>query len=105
MRNLTSIFGIPAGIGSIARSSKRASERQSLASSRSPWTTCRSTTVCPSTDVVNISRALVGVELAVRRLAEQLLDAAPEERHPRRAADQDDLVDVRQREAGVGERH
>src|SRR5439155_33313 len=61
MRNVTSIFGIPAGIGSSARSSKRASERQSSASSRSPWTTCRSTTVCPSTDVVNISLALVGL--------------------------------------------
>src|SRR5947208_2160038 len=61
MRNVTSIFGIPAGIGSIPESSKRARERQSLASSRSPWTTCRSTMVCPSTDVVNISRALVGI--------------------------------------------
>ena len=61
MRNVTSIFGIPAGMGSIPRSSKRASERQSLASSRSPCTTCMSTTVWPSTEVVNISRALVGM--------------------------------------------
>src|SRR5207245_5989397 len=48
---------------------------------------------------------LVGVELAVRRLAEQLPDAATEERHPCRATDQDDLTDVRRAETGVGERH
>src|SRR5438105_2446964 len=52
IRNVTSIFGIPAGIGSMPRSSKRASERQSLASSRSPCSTCMSTTVWPSTEVV-----------------------------------------------------
>ena len=61
MRNTTSIFGIPAGIGSIPESSKRASDRQSFASSRSPCTTCMSTTCWPSTEVVNISRALVGM--------------------------------------------
>ena len=48
---------------------------------------------------------LVGVELAVRRLAEELLHAPPHQRHARRAADQHDLVDVGRRQAGVGERH
>src|SRR4029450_8858137 len=61
MRKTTSIFGMPAGIGSMPDSSNRASDRQSLASSRSPWTTCMSTVRWPSTDVVNISRAFVGV--------------------------------------------
>ena len=48
---------------------------------------------------------LVGIELAVRGLAEQVLDAASKERHPRRAADQDDFVDVGGNQAGVRERH
>ena len=61
IRNVTSIFGIPAGIGSMPRNSNRASDRQSRTSSRSPCTTCMSTTVWPSTEVVNISRALVGI--------------------------------------------
>ena len=47
---------------------------------------------------------LVGVQLAVRRPAEQLADQAPDERDARRAADQDDLVDLRRLEARVGER-
>src|SRR5207247_287369 len=38
MRKVTSILGMPAGIGSIPPTSKRASDRQSLASSRSPCT-------------------------------------------------------------------
>ena len=48
---------------------------------------------------------LVRVQLAVRRLAEELLHSTAHERDPRRAADQDHLVDVRRGEAGVGERH
>ena len=47
---------------------------------------------------------LVGVQLAVRRPAEQLADQATDERDARRAADEHDLVDLRRAELGVGER-
>ena len=61
MRNVTSIFGMPAGIGSTPARSKRASERLSWASSRSPCSTCMSMVVCPSTEVVKYSLARVGI--------------------------------------------
>ena len=38
---------------------------------------------------------LVGIDAAMRLLAEELLDELLDARHPRLAADQDDLVDVR----------
>ena len=47
----------------------------------------------------------VGIELAMRRLAEELLNALPHERHARRAADQHDLVDLTRGEPRVIERH
>src|SRR6266545_3756148 len=61
MRKVTSIFGMPAGMGSIPARSNRARERSSFASSRSPCTTCMSTAVCPSTEVVKYSFAMVGM--------------------------------------------
>ena len=45
---------------------------------------------------------LIGIELAVRRLAEQLLYAPAHERHACGAADQDDLVDVGRAQPRVG---
>src|SRR5262249_30802582 len=44
------------------------------------------------------------VQLAVRFLAEELLDLAADERNTRRATDEDDLVDLRRRQLGVGQR-
>ena len=48
---------------------------------------------------------LVGIELAMRGLAEQLLHPPPHEGNARRASDQHHLVDVRRRQSGVGEGH
>ena len=54
----------PAAIGGMPRSSKRASERQSDTSSRSPCTTCTASAVWPSLKVVNsCARAHGMVEL------------------------------------------
>ncbi len=147
---------MPAGIGGMPRSLKRASERLSATSSRSPCSTWMSTAVWLSTrgrehlaagrrdrrvaqddlrrhaahrldaerqrrhveqqhlavagdqDVGLHGGAerddLVGVQLAVRRPAEQLADQPADERDARRAADQHDLVDLRRLEPGVGQR-
>ncbi len=48
---------------------------------------------------------LVGVELAVRRLAEETLDPLANQRHPGRSSDQHDLVDLSRFEVRVLERH
>ena len=48
-------------MGGMPLRSKRARERQSLASSRSPWTTWMATLVWPSTPVVKCSVALAGM--------------------------------------------
>ena len=64
-KNSTSICGMPAGMGGIPRRSKRAMERQSATSSRSPCKTWIPTLTCPSTEVENISVARVGM-LALR---------------------------------------
>ena len=61
MRNLTSMRGSPALIGGIPLRSKRARERQSAASSRSPCTTWIATFVWPSTPVVKCSVADAGI--------------------------------------------
>src|ERR1039458_6618136 len=58
IRNLTSMRASPATIGGMPFRSKRASERQSFASSRSPCTTWMATFVCPSTPVVKCWVAL-----------------------------------------------
>ena len=67
------------------RSSKRASERLSRASSRSPWSTWRSTTVWPSTEVVNISLAMVGIvvlrAMSTLTMPPERLDAERQRRH------------------------
>ncbi|ELZ48486.1 NAD-specific glutamate dehydrogenase [Halorubrum coriense DSM 10284] len=47
---------------------------------------------------------LVGVDVLLRLLADELLDLLLDLRHPGGAADEDDLVDVRLRVVGVGER-
>jgi hypothetical protein len=46
----------------------------------------------------------IRIQLAVRAAAEQFFDLAAHERYSRRAADQDDLVDLRRLEASIGER-
>ena len=51
----------PAGIGGMPRKSKRARERQSFASSRSPCSTWMATLVWPSTPVVKCSTAEAGM--------------------------------------------
>src|SRR5436309_803176 len=51
IKNFTSMRGKPAGMGGMPLRSKRASERQSFASSRSPCTTWMATLVWPSTPV------------------------------------------------------
>ncbi len=61
MRNLTSMRGRPAGMGGMPLRSKRARERQSAASSRSPCTTWMATLVWPSTPVVKCSVAEAGM--------------------------------------------
>ena len=156
IRKCTWMRGRPAGIGGMPRSLKRASDRLSATSSRSPCSTWMSTAVWLSTDVVNISlplagmgelrkmifevtpptvsmpsesgvtssssmlrlpvdqdvglhgRAegdhLVGVELGVRRPAEQLRHRPPHERDARRPAHQHHLVDHLRRQAGIVER-
>ena len=71
--NRTSMRGSPAGIGGMPRSLKRASDRQSAASSRSPCSTWTSTAVWLSTPVVNISRPLAGI-VELRRM---IFDVTP----------------------------
>jgi hypothetical protein len=61
MRNLTSMRGRPAVMGGMPLRSKRASERQSAASSRSPCRTWMATLVWPSTPVVKCSVAEAGM--------------------------------------------
>jgi hypothetical protein len=46
----------------------------------------------------------VRIQLAVRAAAEQLFDFAAHQRNPGRPADQDDFVDLRRLESGVGQR-
>ena len=60
---LTRMRAAPATIGGMPRSSKRASERQSLTSSRSPCTTWIASAVCPSLKVVKSCARAVGIEL------------------------------------------
>jgi len=42
--------------------------------------------------------------MAVRRAPEELLHPPAHQRHPRRAADEDDLVDLLAAEPGIGQR-
>ena len=65
--NCTWTRGRPAGIGGMPRSLKRASERLSATSSRSPCSTWMSTAVWLSTPVVNISLPLAGI-VELRRM-------------------------------------
>ena len=58
---VTRIRAAPATIGGMPRSSKRASERQSLTSSRSPCTICTAKAVCPSRKVVNSCARATGI--------------------------------------------
>mmetsp|Transcript_21951 Transcript_21951/g.86055 ORF Transcript_21951/g.86055 Transcript_21951/m.86055 type:complete len:292 (+) Transcript_21951:2714-3589(+) len=64
---LTRMRAAPAAIGGMPRSSKRASERHSLTSSRSPCTTCTASAVCPSLKVVK-SWALATGMVALRSM-------------------------------------
>ena len=59
--NDTRIRAAPATIGGMPRSSKRASERQSATSSRSPCTTCSASAVWPSLKVVKSCARAVGM--------------------------------------------
>ncbi len=59
--NVTRMRAAPATIGGIPRSSKRASERHSDTSSRSPCTTCTAIAVWPSLKVVKSCAFAVGI--------------------------------------------
>ena len=71
--NCTWTRGMPAGIGGMPRSLKRASERLSATSSRSPCSTWMSTAVWLSTPVVNISLPVAGI-VELRRM---IFDTTP----------------------------
>ena len=71
--NCTWTRGMPAGIGGMPRSLKRASERLSATSSRSPCSTWMSTAVWLSTPVVNISLPVAGI-VELRRM---IFDVTP----------------------------
>ena len=58
---VTRMRAAPATIGGMPRSSKRASERQSATSSRSPCTTCIAIAVWPSLKVVNSCARATGI--------------------------------------------
>ena len=64
---------MPAGIGGMPRSLKRASDRLSATSSRSPCSTWMSTAVWLSTNVVNISLPVAGI-VELRRM---IFDVTP----------------------------
>ena len=84
-------------MGGMFLRSKRASERQSLASSRSPWTTWMATLVWPSTPVVKCSVALAGmVELRWMILATDAAVGFDAERE-RRDVEQQQVVRARSR--------
>ena len=76
---------MPAGIGGMPRSLKRASDRLSATSSRSPCSTWMSTAVWLSTPVVNISLPVAGnrrvAQDDLRRHAAHRLDAERQRRH------------------------
>ena len=156
IRNVTSIFGMPAGMGSMPRSSKRASERLSLRQlalplhhvhvhHRLPVDRGREHLACAHGRDGRVARDqhahdaaqrldaerqrgdveqqhvgdaagqdlrlhrgaqrhhLVRVQLAVRRLAEQLLHPPAHQRHAGGAAHQHHLVDVARSQAGVAQ--
>ena len=80
----TSTRAMPAGIGGMPVSRKRASERQSSTSSRSPCSTWMSSAFCPSWKVVKTCAAAVGM-VAVAR--DELLDDAAHRLQPERERD------------------